>query len=75
MEEQRRHITELLQKIRPYIQGHGGDVSLISVAGGTVRLRIEGACVGCPLAKLTYNTVIHKLILEDVPGITEVSFE
>lgn len=68
-------IRALLEKVRPYIQSHGGDVRLIAVREGTAVLTIEGTCVGCPLAELTYNKVIRKMLIEDVPGITAVTIE
>lgn len=73
--DQHTAITAILKKVRPFIQGHGGDVTLISAKEGLATLRVEGACVHCPLAKLTYNTMIQRLILEDVPGIHSVVFE
>jgi Fe-S cluster biogenesis protein NfuA len=68
-------IRTVLEKVRPFIQSHGGDVRLVAVRGETAVLTIEGACVGCSLAELTYNKVIRKLLIEDVPGITEVVLE
>lgn len=75
MSETEEKIHKILEKVRPYIQTHGGDVSLRSVIGETATLRIEGACVHCPLAELTYNKVIRKIILEDVPEVTSVVLE
>jgi Fe-S cluster biogenesis protein NfuA len=72
MTEIETKITTILEKVRPYIQTHGGDVRLTSVTIPTVTLTIDGACTHCPLAELTYNKVIRTLILEDVPEITSV---
>ena len=63
-------INAVLDKVRPYIQSHGGDVRLISVDGVNATLAVEGTCVGCPLANLTYNKVIKTLLGEEVPEIT-----
>jgi Fe-S cluster biogenesis protein NfuA len=65
-------IVAILDKVRPYIQTHGGDVRLTAIEGATVTLTIDGACTHCPLAELTYNKIIRTLILEDVPEITAV---
>lgn len=62
-------INAVLDKVRPYIQSHGGDVRLISIDGANATLAVEGACVGCPLASLTYNKVIKTLLEEEVPEI------
>jgi Fe-S cluster biogenesis protein NfuA len=46
-------------RVRPMLQVHGGDLSLISVTDGVVRVRFEGACVGCPLRPVTMAVVIE----------------
>jgi Fe-S cluster biogenesis protein NfuA len=63
---------EILQKARPYIQMHGGDVRLIEIKNGTVSLKIDGACVNCPLADLTYNKILGTLLTEEIPEIKKV---
>lgn len=65
-------VETVLKKIRPYIQMHGGDVQLVEVKAGVVKLKICGACVGCPLADLTYNKTMGALIREEVPQIKKV---
>lgn len=72
MNETEQKIITILEKVRPYIQTHGGDVRLTKVEGAVATLTIDGACTHCPLAELTYNKVIRTLILEDVPEITTV---
>ncbi len=73
-EERKRlqHIEQLLGKVRPYIRMHGGDVFLLGVDDGSVRLKISGACAHCSLADLTYNKMLGKLLIEEVPGVTGV---
>ena len=63
-------INSVLDRVRPYIQSHGGDVRLVSIDGASATLLVEGTCVGCPLASLTYNKVIKTLLGEEVPEIT-----
>ena len=58
--------------MRPSIQMDGGDVALKSVKNGLVTLKIKGACVGCPLARLTFEQGIGKLIKDKVKGVKEV---
>ena len=67
-----KKVEEILAKIRPYIQMHGGDVSLVGVEKGIVTLNISGACTHCSLADLTYNSLIAGLLKEEVPGVKEV---
>jgi Fe-S cluster biogenesis protein NfuA len=65
-------IEEVLKKVRPYIQMHGGDVALVKVNKGTVTLGISGACTHCGLADLTYNKVIGGILKEEIPIIKSV---
>lgn len=64
-----------MAKIKPYIQSHGGDVELAEIEGKTVTLEIKGTCVGCPLAKLTYNKVVRDAIKEKIPEVEKVVFK
>ncbi|MEK7181063.1 MAG: NifU family protein [Patescibacteria group bacterium] len=65
-------VEVILKKVRPFIQLHGGDVNLVGIKKGVVTLRVEGVCVDCPLADLTYNKMVGNLIKEEVPGIKKV---
>ena len=67
-----KKVEAVLTKVRPYIQMHGGDVSLVGVEDGIVTLNISGACSHCSLADLTYNSLIAGLLRQEVPGIREV---
>lgn len=69
------HINMLLNKVRPYVQMHGGDVQLLRVEDGTAYLKVYGACVDCGLASVTYNKTIAPLLMKEVEGITNVVFE
>lgn len=65
-------ITKLLDKIRPYIQMHGGDVSFEGFEKGVVKLHISGACAHCSLADLTYNNIIAGILMNHVPEVKEI---
>lgn len=65
-------VRAVLEKIRPYIQSHNGDVWLVSINGSVVTLKINGSCVGCRLANFTYNRVVKTLLMEEAPEITDV---
>jgi Fe-S cluster biogenesis protein NfuA len=67
--------NKLLDKVRPYVQMHGGDVQLLRIEDGTAVLKVYGACVGCGLADATYNKTIGPLLMKEVDEITEVIFE
>ena len=68
-------IAALLDKVRPYIQMHGGDVQLARIEEDAAVLKVHGACVNCSLASVTYNKTIGPLIMKEVPEIREVTFE
>lgn len=62
-----------LNKIRPYIQSDGGDVSFDHVdEAGIVYIRLHGACVGCGLADVTVKMGIEAILLDEIPEINEV---
>ena len=65
-------IEEILSKIRPYIQMHGGDVALDSFIEGIVTLNISGACSHCHLADMTYNTMISGILKQEIPSVKEI---
>lgn len=68
-------IEQVLSKVRPYIQMHGGDVFLVGVKKNVVTLKISGACAHCRMADLTYNNMIAGIIKEDVPEVREIILE
>ncbi len=68
----REKVEKILNKVRPYIKMHNGDVDLLSVEDGVVTLKISGACANCKMADLTYNNLVTGLIKDEVPDIKEV---
>ena len=65
-------VEAVLKEIRPTLQADGGDVELVGVDGGTVSLRLTGACVGCPLSTMTLKMGIERVLKEKVPEVKEV---
>jgi Fe-S cluster biogenesis protein NfuA len=65
-------VQEVLDKLRPYLQRDGGDVQLVDVEDGVVKLRLMGACGSCPSSTITLKAGIERALLEEVPGIKEV---
>lgn len=68
-------IRGVLEKIRPYIQMHGGDVTLSEVRGDAAILRFEGSCSQCQLLTVTVNRIVRPMLAEEVPEITKVIFQ
>lgn len=67
-------VEEALNGIRPALQADGGDVELVDIddAEGIVRVRLQGACSGCPSAQITLAMGIERAIKEKVPEVKEV---
>jgi len=66
-------VEKALQKVRPYLQADGGDVELVDVGkDGTVRVRLTGACGGCPMSKMTLTSGVERMVKEQVPGVKKV---
>ena len=65
-------IKLVLNRIRPFIQGDGGDVEFVKYEEGIVYVKLLGACVGCASADLTLKEGIEALLLEEVPGVLGV---
>jgi len=68
----REEIEAALEQIRPALQADGGDVELVEINNGVVKLRLRGACSGCPMATMTLHQGVERLLKEQVPGVKEV---
>jgi Fe-S cluster biogenesis protein NfuA len=68
-----KKLVELaLEKIRPMLQRDGGDIELVEVNDGVVKVRLTGACKGCPMSQMTLKQGVEKMLLKEVPGLKEV---
>ena len=66
-------VKETLDAVRESLQSHGGDVELVGIDDdNTVRVRLQGACQGCPGAAMTMKNGIEKILKEKVPAVKEV---
>ncbi len=66
-------VREALENIRTYLQADGGDVELVEVTeDGVVRVRLVGACHGCPMAAMTLRNTIEQLLKDQVPEVVAV---
>jgi Fe-S cluster biogenesis protein NfuA len=68
----RTKVQNALNRIRTALQADGGDVELIDVVGNVVRVRLTGACGGCPMSQMTLQMGIQRAIKEVVPEIERV---
>jgi len=66
-------VKEVIEAVRPMLQGHGGDIELVGVEqDNTVKVRLQGACNGCPGAKMTLKMGVERLLKEKLPEVKEV---
>jgi Fe-S cluster biogenesis protein NfuA len=66
-------IQEALNKIRPQLQADGGDVELVDVNdSGVVKVRLTGACGGCPMSQMTLKMGIEKYLKQQLPEVVSV---
>jgi Fe-S cluster biogenesis protein NfuA len=65
-------VEEALNKVRPALQADGGDVELVEVKGDVVKVRLTGACGGCPMSQMTLKMGIERHLKKEVPEIKEV---
>jgi Fe-S cluster biogenesis protein NfuA len=66
-------VKTALGKIRPSLNADGGDVELVEVTpDGVVKVRLTGACGGCPMSQMTLKMGIEKVLKEEVPEVKEV---
>jgi len=69
MEEQ---VKQVISEIRPRLQMDGGDIEFVSIEDDVVKVRLRGACAGCPSAAYTLAAVVERFIRERVPGVSRV---
>ena len=65
-------VEAALAEIRPALQADGGDVELVEVNDGTVKLKLTGHCAGCPMASMTLKMGVERVVKERVPEVKEV---
>lgn len=66
----KEQVENALKKIKPSLQADGGDVEVGS--DGVVKVRLTGACGGCPMSQMTLKMGIEKILKEEVPEVKEV---
>lgn len=72
MTDLKEPVLEVLNKLRPFLQRDGGDVELVDIEDGVVKVRLIGACGSCPSSTITLKAGIERALLEEVPGVKEI---
>ena len=65
-------VVAALEKIRPMLQNDGGDVELVEIRDGIVKVRLQGACAGCPMSQMTLKNGIERLLKQQIPEVVAV---
>lgn len=73
--DQREAAESALASVRPYVQSHGGEVTVLDVEAGVVRLRMSGACSGCTASAVTLQEGVETALREGMPGFVGIEVE
>jgi Fe-S cluster biogenesis protein NfuA len=68
----KERVQEALDKIRPALQADGGDVELVDIEGGVVKVRLVGACAGCPMSQITLANGVERVLKQEVAEVERV---
>ncbi|OGO43797.1 MAG: hypothetical protein A2137_03575 [Chloroflexi bacterium RBG_16_58_8] len=69
---QEEKVKEVLDKVRPYLIRDGGNVELVAVEDGTVKVKLVGACAGCAMSQMTLKNGIERILKQEIPEVKEV---
>ena len=65
-------VEQAIQKIRPMLQRDGGDIELVDVVDGVVKVRLKGACGSCPMSMMTLKMGVENALKKEIPEVKEV---
>ncbi|MDP8299499.1 MAG: NifU family protein [Candidatus Tantalella remota] len=65
-------VKSAIEKIRPVLQRDGGDIEFVGIEDGIVKVRLQGACKGCPMSQMTVKSVVEKAIKAEAPEVQSV---
>ena len=68
----KERVQEAINKIRPMLQADGGDVELVAIENGVVKVRLQGACAGCPMSQMTLKNGIERFLKHEIPEVVSV---
>jgi Fe-S cluster biogenesis protein NfuA len=68
-------VHQALESVRPFLQSHGGNVELLEVCDGVVRLRLQGSCHHCPSSAVTMQQTVEEAIYASAPEVTSIEVE
>lgn len=65
-------VKKALEELRPQLQADGGDIEFVEVESGIVKVRMKGACAGCPMSTMTLQWGVENFLKKKIPEITKV---
>ncbi|MBE0512061.1 MAG: NifU family protein [Candidatus Bathyarchaeota archaeon] len=65
-------VEKALKELRPQLQADGGDIELVGVQNGIVKVKMKGACAGCPMSTMTLQWGVENFLKKKIPGIVKV---
>ncbi len=68
----KEQVQQVLEKIRPSLKADGGDVELVDIVDGVVKVRLQGACAGCPMSQITLKNGIERILKQEIPEVKSV---
>lgn len=68
----RQRVEAALEKVRPSLQRDGGDIELLDVSEGVAKVKLQGACAGCPMSQMTLTWGVEQALKKEVPEILRV---
>lgn len=68
----KEEVEKALQEIRPYLQADGGNIELIDVEEGVVKVKLSGACAGCPMSTMTLQWGVERALKKKIPEVVRV---
>lgn len=68
----KEEIAQALEEVRPQLQIDGGDIELVDVEDGVVKVRLTGSCAGCPMSQMTLKWGVENYLKKKVPGVKSV---
>lgn len=77
MDETKQKLIDLIESIRQHLQADGGDIEFVDFVDGIVKVKLHGACHGCPHAAMTLQSIVENVLMTEIPevkGIENVEF-
>jgi len=68
----KERVEKVINEIRPILQADGGDIELVSIEDGVVKVKLTGACAGCPMSQLTLQKAVEVKLKEKIPEVKYV---